>query len=202
MRKHRKRSKPHPNSASVTQGQQEDMIPCGPSNPHRAKQDGGIEVEYRDYSERGRPLTAGEHCSTMVRRLYRRGDISAEDYMAAQRYRSDFEAAYEASANTLAAVYVDSSRSGPGELENKLSHGLRYQKAKAYLRKLGLVADAAILQNRPAGIEPTLQGIGAVFLPRGSKSDQQKVGRSWVVFICQELAEFYASSRRNKKTYH
>ena len=175
------------------------MIPCGPSNPHRAQRDGGLEIEYREVSGKGTPVTAGEHVSTLVRKLYTKGDISAEEYMAAQRYSGDFEAAYEASANALAAVYVDSKGGGSGGAENRLSHAMRYQEAKAYLRSLGLVADAAILGDRSAGIKPTFTGIGAVFAPRRSKADWLIIGQHKVAFICQELAAFYALSRGKKR---
>ena len=198
MRRHGKRPHRRPASAAVTPDQREAMIPCGAVNTHRARRN-EIDIETREFSQRGTPITTGQVVSTPVRRLFAQGVITEEQFSAAQLFQIDFEKAYLSCQNPLAAVQVDARGDGTGASDNRLHHALRFQKARAYLRpRLTRIADAAILSDPGCGIDPTFTAIGAIYcLVAASRRSQQDAGRKAVARVCKKLAGFYERLHRS-----
>ncbi len=175
----------------------QELIPAGPVNPHRGRR-GEIETEARKVHPNGTILQAGQYVSTPVKRMLNQGLITQNEANAAQLFLRDYESAYANCVNALAAVQVDSRGGGTGVLEQRLSSGVRFQRARAYLRKrLADIAAAGILNDPEAGIDFTFTGIGSSLRPDLPARLQQEIGKTILVIICQELADFYARPRRN-----
>jgi hypothetical protein len=199
MRRHRRHASKRPASAAVTQAQREAMIPCGPVNTHRALRN-EIEVENREFSLKGTPLTTGQVVSTPVRKLFQQGVITEAQLAAAQLFQTDYERAYLSCQNPLAAVQVDARGGGTGALDNRLHHAIRFRNARAHLRpRLARIADYAILNETGGGVEPTFTTIGAFFCACApSKRSQQDKGRDALTRVCKRLASFYEKAHRSE----
>ena len=178
--------------AQLTQPQIDALIPGGPVSHAQAKH---ASVHYEVLAEgvQGDPIVIRQKKLTPVDKLREKGLIGEPEVKAAQAFKKDYDTAYLACTNILAAVRVDSCGVAVGAVEAKFRQVKAAQRFHGALTHLGnqlsvIAIEGIIDTDRDRKCGAVFQSLGFQTLPHCDRNARYGAGMGVLVLALRELA--------------